>query len=48
MLLCDQEKTGVYQQEESLSMGSPLSPVMVNIYIEYFEELALLAAAPKA
>ena len=30
-----------YQQEEWLAMGSPLSPVLANIYMEYFEEMAL-------
>ena len=31
----------IYQQEEGLDMGSPLSPVLANIYMEYFEEMAL-------
>ena len=31
----------IYQQDEGLAMGSPLSPAMVNIYMEYFEEMAL-------
>ena len=31
----------IYQQNEGLAMGSPLSPVLANIYIEYFEEMAL-------
>ena len=31
----------IYQQEEGLAMGSPLSPVLANIYKEYFEEMAL-------
>ena len=30
----------IYQQE-GLAMGSPLSPVLANIYMEYFEEMAL-------
>ena len=30
----------IYWQEEGLAMGSPLSPVLANIYIEYFEEMA--------
>ena len=29
----------IYQEE--LTMGSPLSPVLTNIYIEYFKEMAL-------
>ena len=28
-------------QEEWLAMGSPWSPVLANIYVEYFEEMAL-------
>ena len=31
----------IYRQDEGLAMGSPLSPVLTNIYIEYFEEMAL-------
>ena len=31
----------IYRQEERLAMGSPLSPVLDNIYMEYFEEMAL-------
>ena len=31
----------IYRQEEGLSMGSPLPPVLANIYMEYFEEMAL-------
>ena len=34
----------VYRQEEGLAMGSPLSPVMANIYMEYFEDIALDSA----
>ena len=30
----------IYRQE-GLAMGSPLSPVLANIYMEYFEEMAL-------
>ena len=29
----------IYQQVEGLAMGSPLSPVLVNIYMEHFENL---------
>ena len=32
--------TDIYQQE-GLAMDSPLSPVLANIYMEYFEEMAL-------
>ena len=28
----------IYRQEEILAMGSPLSPVLMNTYIEYVEE----------
>ena len=31
----------IYRQEEGLAKGSPLSPVLANIYKEYFEEMAL-------
>ena len=31
----------IYRQEEGLAMGSPLSPVLANVYMEYFEEMAL-------
>ena len=31
----------IYRQEEGLAMGSPLSPTLSNIYMEYFEEMAL-------
>ena len=30
----------IYRQK-GLAMGSPLSPVLANIYMEYFEEMAL-------
>ena len=38
----------IYRQEEGLAMGSPLSPVLANIYIEYFEEMALGSTSLKA
>ena len=31
----------IYRQEEGLAMGSPLSPVLANLYMGYFEEMAL-------
>ena len=31
----------IYRQEEGLAMGSPLSPLLCNVYMEYFEEMAL-------
>ena len=32
---------GSDMEEEGLAMGSPLSPVLANIYMKYFEEMAL-------
>lgn len=31
----------LYQEEHGAAMGSPLSPTIANIYMEFFEELAL-------
>ena len=31
----------LFRQEEGLAMSSPLSPVLANIYMEYFGEMAL-------
>ena len=31
----------IYRQEEEMAMVSLLSPVLANIYMEYFEEMAL-------
>ena len=31
----------IYRQEEGLAMDSPQSPVLANIHMEYFEEMAL-------
>ena len=31
----------IYWQVDGLAMGSPLSPVLANIYMEHFEEMAL-------
>ena len=33
--------SNIYRQEEEMVMGSPLSPVLANIYMEYFEEMSL-------
>ena len=38
----------IYRQEKGLAMDSPLSPVLSNIYLEYFEEIALGFTYPKA
>ena len=35
-----------YQQLQEAAMGSPVSPVIFNIYMEYFEELALGSQCP--
>ena len=34
-------ESDIYRQEE-LAMGSPLSPLLANVYIEYFEEIAYI------
>ena len=33
-----------YEQKEGAAMGSPVSAVVANLYIEFFEELALETA----
>ena len=35
----------IYQLEEGLAMGLPLSPVLANVYIEYFKEMALVSTS---
>lgn len=37
----------IYQPEKSLAMSSPLSPLMANTYVEYFEKMALGTALLK-
>ena len=34
----------VIEQTEGAAMGSPLSPIVANIYMEHFEEMALESA----
>ena len=34
-------RSGLYRQKEGLAMGSPLSPVLANMYMEAFERRAL-------
>ena len=34
-------RSDMYWQEEGLAMGLPLSPVLANIYMEYFKEMVL-------
>jgi hypothetical protein len=36
-----------YEQKEGMAMGSPLSPVVSNIFMETFEQLALTTAQHK-
>ncbi|XP_048524257.1 integrator complex subunit 3 homolog [Dendroctonus ponderosae] len=36
-----------YEQQEVVAMGSPLSPVVENLFMEKFEETALSTAPPK-
>jgi hypothetical protein len=33
-----------YEQTDGVAMGSPLSPVIANYFMEYFEEMALESA----
>ena len=42
---CFQDK--FYQQKESAAMGSPVSAVVANLYMEFFETLALSSAIKK-
>ena len=37
----------IYRQEEGLVMGSPLSSVFANIYMEYFQEMVLWSTSLK-
>ena len=39
--------SNIYRQEERLAIGSPLSPVLANIYMEYFEEMVLGSTSQK-
>jgi hypothetical protein len=36
-----------FQQKDGMAMGNSLSPIVCNIYMEHFEELALDAAPYK-
>jgi hypothetical protein len=36
-----------YEQTDGVAMGSPLSPVIANYFMGYFEEMALEAATHK-
>ena len=36
-----------YEQTDGAAMGNPLSPIVVNIYMEFFEEMALQSAMVK-
>ena len=35
-----------YEQVEGVAMGSPVSPIVANLYMEYFEQKALSTAPP--
>ena len=37
---------GFYRQKEGLAMGNPLSPILANIFMEYFESQLLKKIAP--
>ena len=37
----------IYRQKEGLAMGSPLTPVLANINMEYFEEMVLWSTSLK-
>lgn len=37
----------IYRQDEGMAMGSPLSPIFANIYMEEFEQKAIATAAFK-
>ena len=37
----------IYRQDERLAIGSPLSPVLTNIWMEFFEEMALGSSSQK-
>ena len=39
--------TDFYEQTEGAAMGSPLSPVLANLYMEFFEEMAIDTATHK-
>ena len=39
-----QYQDSYYEQTEGAAMGSPLSPIMANIYMEHFEEMAVESA----
>jgi hypothetical protein len=36
-----------YEQTDGVAMGSPLSPVIANYFMEYFEEISLQTATHK-
>ena len=36
-----------YKQTEGAAMGSLVSPIVANLYMEYFEQKALSTATPK-
>ena len=40
-------KQTIYQQTKGVAMGSPLSPVVVNLFMEWLEEKAIDSAPPE-
>ena len=38
---CGSVKNVIYKQVRGAAMGSPVSAVVANLYMEFFEELAL-------
>jgi hypothetical protein len=42
-----QYKDAFYQQKSGMAMGSPLSPLMANLFMEWFEERAINTAPMK-
>ena len=40
-------RSDIYRQEEGKALGSPLPPVLAKVYMEYFEEIALVPTSLK-
>lgn len=37
----------IYKQKEGLAMGPPLSPIIANIYMKYYNEIAIAKSSVK-